>query len=208
MNRVERIFGDSDSPREFARGYLDLVREVLDALDPDQIAALIEEMLEARERGARIFLIGNGGSAATASHMANDIAIGSRSWERPFRAVSLTDNFAVISALANDYDYDAIFVRQLQTQMEVGDVVLAISVSGNSPNIVEAIEWANANGAVSAGLTGFDGGRLAEIAQIVVHAPTVAGEYGPAEDAHMVIDHLVGAFLIETCARAAATDGR
>lgn len=208
MSRLERIFNERADAEGFARGYLDYVRDVLGALDPAQIAAFARALLDARERGARIFFLGNGGSAATASHFANDIAIGSRSWERPFRALSLTDNVAVMTALANDYGYDEVFVRQLQTQMTPGDVVVAISVSGNSPNVVEAVEWANANGGFSVGLTGFDGGRLGEIAQIVVHAPTAGGEYGPAEDAHMVVDHLVGAYLMQACARAATTEER
>lgn len=200
MNKITELYRERPEAASFADGYLDYVREVLARLDRAAIAAFVEVLFAARERNARVFFCGNGGSAATASHFANDIAIGSRSWRKPFRAVSLTDNQAVLTALANDYGFEHVFTRQLETQMQPGDVVVAISASGNSPNVVSAIEHANENGAVSVALTGFDGGRLAEIAQLLVHVPTSEGEYGPAEDAHMVIDHLVGAFLIEACA--------
>lgn len=200
MNRIDEIFTASDRTADFAAGYLEYLREILAALDHEQIAAFTEALLDARSRDASIFFLGNGGSAATASHFANDIAIGSRSWEQPFRAVALTDNVAVMTAIANDYGYEHVFTNQLKTQMRDGDVVVGISVSGNSPNVVGAMEWAGDNGATTIGLTGFDGGRVAAIAEIVVHAPTNPGEYGPAEDVHMVIDHLVGAYLIKVCA--------
>jgi D-sedoheptulose 7-phosphate isomerase len=183
---------------------LDYVAEVLGRIDPKAIAEFVRALLEARDRGSRIFFIGNGGSAATASHFANDIAIGSRSWEKPFRATSLADNSAMLTAIANDYGYDQVFVRQLRSQMATGDVVVAISASGNSPNVVAAFEYANENQAVTIALTGFDGGMLRGLAQIAVHVPTGTGEYGPAEDAHMVIDHLLNAFLAEICASEAA----
>lgn len=204
MNRIQQLQQDRTIAADFARGYLAYVREVLDALDADQIAAFAAALLDARERGARIFFIGNGGSAATASHFANDVAIGSRAWEKPFRAASLTDNVAVLTALANDYGYEQIFVRQLQALMAPGDVVVAISASGNSPNVVKAIEYANAAGATTIALTAFDGGELRRIARLGVHVPTARGEYGPAEDAHMIVDHLIGAYLARAC-RAASS---
>jgi len=199
MNEVERLFAQTGTGAAFARGYLLYVQQVLSAVNADAVAQLIDILLSARDRDAQIFLLGNGGSAATASHFANDIGYGSRSWTRPFRATSLCDNAAVVTAIANDFGYEAIFVTQLKTAMRRGDVVVAISVSGNSPNVVGAVEYANAHGGVTVGLTGCDGGRLKEIAHLNVHVPTNAGEYGPAEDGHMVIDHLVGAFLMNAC---------
>ncbi|MEO8034087.1 MAG: SIS domain-containing protein [Acidobacteriota bacterium] len=199
MNNVEKIFADQQKPARFARGYLAYLTTVLAQLDEEEIAGFIETLVDARERGAGIFFIGNGGSAATASHFANDIAIGCRSWERPFRATSLTDNVAIMTAIANDYGYEHIFTLQLKTVMKAGDVVVAISASGNSPNVVQAIEWANEHGATTVGLTGFDGGKLRAAAKQAVHVPTMKGEYGPVEDVHMIIDHLVGAFLMNHC---------
>ena len=196
MNRLDQIYRDSAGAADFARSYLDYLAEVIGALDENAIAEFIATLLDARERGARIFFIGNGGSAATASHFANDIAIGTRSPHKPFRAISLTDNAAVMTAIANDDGYDEIFVQQLRTQMEAGDVLVAISASGNSANLVKALEYAGANGARTVALTGFTGGRLADIAGLQIHIPTEVGEYGPAEDGHMILDHLVGSYLL------------
>lgn len=205
-NRIDQLYRERPAAADFARGYLDYLTEVLRALDVDALASFAHVLLDARARGVRIFFFGNGGSAATASHFVNDIAVGCRTWDTPFRAVGLTDNVSVLTALANDYGYDHVFVRQLQTQMESGDVVVAISVSGNSPNVLAAVEYANENGAFTVGLTGFDGGRLAEIAGLVVHVPTNRGEYGPAEDVHMIVDHLVAAYLVQACAAGAVED--
>lgn len=199
MNRIEELYLEKPEPSAFAQGYLEYLIEVLARMDVAAIAAFIEVVLQARERGARIFFIGNGGSAATASHFVNDLAFSSRSWAKPFRAISLTDNVSVLTALANDYGYADIFTLQLKTQMMPGDVVVAISASGNSPNVVQAIEYANAHGAITVGLTGFDGGRLKQLVQVDVHVPTNKGEYEPVEDVHMVVDHLVGAFLTQMC---------
>ncbi len=204
MNNIERLFAEKPQAASFARGYLDHLSKLLEQLDTSEIAAFIAALTDARERGARIFFIGNGGSAATASHFANDVAIGCRSWDRPFRAMSLTDNVPVMTAIANDYGYEHIFTLQLKTLMHPGDVVVAISASGNSPNVVNAIEWANENGATTIALTGFDGGKIRKSATLCVHVPTEKGEYGPVEDVHMILDHLVGAFLMHQCRTEAA----
>jgi D-sedoheptulose 7-phosphate isomerase len=197
VNRVEDLFTDRHGGAKYADGYLRYLAEVLDQIDRDSIAKFSEALLAARERGARIFFLGNGGSAATASHWVNDLT----RWRgRPFRALSLTENVALLTAVANDFGYEHVFRQQLETLMGPGDMVVAISASGNSPNVVEAIQYANDNGGVTVGLTGFDGGRLREIAQIVVHAPTNKGEYGPAEDVHMILDHLVTSYLWQVCA--------
>jgi D-sedoheptulose 7-phosphate isomerase len=198
-SELQKLFKESPRPAAFAKGYLAYVTRVLASLDENAIAAFIEALLDARERGAQILFIGNGGSAATASHFANDIAIGSRSRGKPFRALSLTDNLASVTAIANDYGYDEIFTAQLRALLRGGDLLVAISASGNSPNVVKAVEYANSHEATTVALTGFDGGQLKKIAKLVVHVPTGKGEYGPTEDAHMVLDHLIGAFLIELC---------
>jgi len=205
VNRVDQLYRERPVAGDFARGYLDYLTEVLAGLDVDAIASFVDALLAARDRNAQIFFIGNGGSASTASHFVNDIAVGCRSAEKSFRAVCLADNSAVLTALANDYGYEDVFARQLQTQMAPGDVVVAISASGCSANVVGAFEYANENGAVTVALTGFDGGPLAELAQLVVHAPTNKGEYGPAEDVHLIVNHLVAAFLAQSCAPPAAT---
>ena len=199
MNNLDRIF--TEDPVGFADAYLTYLATVLKAIDTREIGRFIATLLDARERGANIYFIGNGGSAATASHFANDIAIGTNSYDKPFRAISLTDNLAIITALGNDFGYEEVFVRQLQILGRAGDVVVAISASGNSPNLIRAIDYAKSVDIKTVALTAFDGGKMRQIADERVHVPTDPKEYGPAEDAHMVLDHLVGAYLIRAIRR-------
>ena len=194
MNKLDQIF-TKDSVR-FAESYIDYLATVLKSIDPKEIGQFIETLLDARERGATIYFIGNGGSAATASHFANDIGIGTNSYIKPFRAVSLTDNQAIITAIGNDFGYDKIFVRQLQVLGCEGDILVAISASGNSKNLLNALDYAQSVGIKTVAITAFDGGKMKKIAEEGIHVPTDLKEYGPAEDAHMVLDHLVGAYLM------------
>lgn len=194
MNNLDRIF--IDDAAEFARRYVQYLNEVLQAIAPEAIARFVKTLLEARAQGVTVFFIGNGGSAATASHFANDLAIGTNSYDKPFRVISLTDNQAVITAIGNDFGYEEVFVRQLQALGKSGDVLVAISASGNSLNLIRAMEYAASASIKTVAITAFDGGQMKKIADEVVHVPTGPKEYGPAEDAHMVIDHLVGAYLI------------
>jgi len=196
MNTLDKIFNNtSNNPAEFAQQYAEYLSTLLRGLDSSSVAKFIEVLLSAREDGRRIFFIGNGGSAATASHFANDIAIGTRCLDKPFNAISLTDNMAVITAIANDDGYDEVFIQQLKTQFKPGDVVVAITASGNSKNIIKALEYAKSNDAVTVAILGFDGGMCRSLADIVIIAETPNGEYGPVEDIHMVLDHLIGAYL-------------
>jgi D-sedoheptulose 7-phosphate isomerase len=194
MNDIDRFF-NADA-RTFAQSYLEHIRTVLSRIDTGEIAGFIGALLYARERGATIFFIGNGGSAATASHFANDLTIGVNDYEKPFRVMSLTDNVAVMSAIGNDFGYDEIFVRQLRVLARKGDVLVAISASGNSPNLLKAFEFAKAAGVKTVALTSFDGGKMKGMADLGVHVPTAPKEYGPAEDAHLVLDHLTAAYLM------------
>lgn len=194
MNNIDQFFVADAA--EFSRRYFSYLSKVLSSVDVQEIAAFAKTLLDARERGAAIYFIGNGGSAATASHFANDIAIGTYATERPFRAISLCDNQAIITAIANDFGYEHIFSRQLQVVAKPGDVLVAISASGNSPNLLRAMEYARENGMRSVALTAFDGGKMKPMADQGVYIPTGMKEYGPAEDAHMVLDHLLGAYLM------------
>jgi D-sedoheptulose 7-phosphate isomerase len=193
MNNIDRFF--TPDIVEFSRSYFAYLKQILDGIDLKSIRRFIEIILDARERGATVFFIGNGGSAATASHFANDLSIGTNDYERPFRVVSLTDNVAVITAIGNDFGYDEIFSRQLQVQGKAGDVVVAISASGNSPNLLRAFDCAKSVGIKTVAITAFDGGKLKGLADDFVHVPTAPKEYGPAEDAHMILDHLIGSYL-------------
>ena len=196
MNKLDQIYSESLSINDYSKSYLDYLPSVLNSIALSDIEKFIEVLLEARERESSIFFIGNGGSAATASHFANDIAIGTRTYEKPFRAISLCDNQAVITAIANDDGYEKIFSQQLQVLLKKQDVVVAISASGNSPNLLDAIDTAKKMNTITVGISAFDGGKMKEMVDISVHVPTEKGEYGPAEDAHMVLDHLVSNYLM------------
>jgi D-sedoheptulose 7-phosphate isomerase len=193
-NQLDRLF--TPDAAAFARGYLNYLKQVLDGIDPDEVARFIATLLDARARGAMVFFIGNGGSAATASHFANDLSIGTNEYELPFRVVSLADNVPVLTALGNDFGYDEVFVRQLRVLGKEGDVLVAISASGNSPNLLKAFAFAAKAGIRTVAITAFDGGKLKRMANESIHVPTGPKEYGPAEDAHMVLDHLIGAYLM------------
>lgn len=198
MNKLDEIYAVATNPTDFAKAYLEYVSNLIASLDPAPIAGFIEALEKTRNENRQIFFLGNGGSAATSSHFANDILAGPRSWDKPYRAISLTDNVALLTALGNDCGYDKVFSLQLKALMNAGDLVVGISASGNSPNVINAITLANEKGGRTVGLTGFDGGRLAKLAHIHIHVPTRSGEYGPVEDAHMVVDHLVSAFLMRS----------
>lgn len=196
MNHLDDLYNKSNKAHDFAVGYADYLAECFKNLDFNEVDKFINLLLEKRESGHVVYFIGNGGSAATASHFANDLSIGTRCPEKPFKVMSLTDNNAVMTAIANDFGYDQLFLSQLRVFMKPGDVLVAISASGNSPNIIEAVKWAKQQmGNTVVGLTGFDGGELKEMSDIKIHVDTKKGEYGPVEDIHMFVDHLVGSYI-------------
>ena len=194
MNSVDRLF--TTDARDFSDRYIGYVTSVLAKIDRTEVARFIETLLDARGRDATIFFIGNGGSASSASHFANDLAIGTNDYEKPFRVISLSDNTAILTAIGNDFGFDDVFSRQLRVLGRKGDVLVAISVSGNSPNLVKAMEFAKSTGIKTVALTAVDGGKMRMMADEGIHVPTEPKEYGPAEDAHLVLNHLVGAYLM------------
>ena len=170
--------------------YVRAQKTALDSIPADGVTQLVEKLRAAFKEGRQIFVFGNGGSAANASHFATDLGKGaSDKVGKYFRVLSLNDNVSWMTALGNDYAYDEIFVRQLRNYAKPGDLALALSVSGNSPNAVKALEWAKQNGLRTIALVGAKRGRLAEIAeQVIVINDT---HYGRVEDAHMGICHLL-----------------
>jgi D-sedoheptulose 7-phosphate isomerase len=181
--------------KQFSDDYLNYISALISELDRGHISLFVDHVLGVRDNKQTIFFLGNGGSASTASHFVNDISLGSRQFENPFRAVSLCDNQAVITAIANDDGYENIFLQQLQTQAKPGDSIVCISASGNSKNLVKAVEWSKANRIYTISLTAFDGGYLKQHTDLNIHVPTKIGEYGPAEDLHMVICGLIGSYF-------------
>ena len=194
MNQIDKFF--TEDIEQFSKSYFSYLKEIFDKVDLLEIRSFIEILLAARESGATIFFVGNGGSASTASHFANDLAFGTNEYEKPFKAMSIVDNISVLTALGNDYGYDDIFIRQLKVYARKGDVLVGISASGNSQNLINAFEYASTSGIKTVALTAFDGGRMRKIAEYGIHIPTEKKEYGPAEDLHMILDHLVGSYLM------------
>jgi D-sedoheptulose 7-phosphate isomerase len=175
-----------------AKAYLDRVCEEIGRIDVAELEALSEVIEGAYRSGRFVFIIGNGGSGANASHLCEDLAkctLHDLENQRRLRVLSLTDNAPWLMAVANDISYQNIFLEQLRNLASPGDVLLAISGSGNSPNILKAVEWANANGLATVGITGFDGGKLRAMAHHRLHMPV--HDMGIAESLHQVAFHWV-----------------
>lgn len=195
MSRVDEIFKANPKPIGFFKAYLGYLGDLCSNLDPESFEQVATEIQRTRLEKKKIFFIGNGGSAATAAHFANDVGIGTRAPTNPFKAISLSDNSAIVTAIANDEGYDQIFVSQLRTLLEPGDLVVAISASGNSPNILKAVDYAKDRGNRVIGVTGFDGGELTKKCDIRFHVQTPKGDYGPVEDVHSILNHVLGSYL-------------
>jgi len=177
--------------------YIELEISVLRKIDRAEINALMNAIDNARQKNATIYIMGNGGSASTASHFVNDFNKGLSEYiEQKFRFACLSDNIATVMAIANDIGYDSVFEFQLRGKLKADDLVIGISGSGNSPNVLNAIELAKKEGVLTAGLTGYDGGKLRKIADIPVHAPVMSMQV--TEDIHMIFDHLIMAIFYKT----------
>jgi D-sedoheptulose 7-phosphate isomerase len=180
----------------YLKNYLDATIRSLQGLPLDEIARVIEMLEAARDEGRQIFICGNGGSAATASHFVNDLGKGaSLGRKRRFRPIALTDNVPWITALANDLDYRLVFVEQLKNFARPGDLLLTFSGSGNSPNVLEAVRWGREFGMTTIGITGKSGGALAGLCNLALQVSS--DHMGRIEDAHCVIQHLIGYYLME-----------
>lgn len=184
---------------EFTREYLGKVRQLLDSIEAEllpKVDSLINVLMKARENSNTVFLVGNGGSASTASHFAADLSKGTIVENFPrFKVIALTDNIPNILAWANDSSYEDIFIEQLKNLMSPGDVVIGISGSGNSMNVIKAIEYANEQNGVTIGLTGYDGGQLAKCVQMNIHVDSSYMQR--VEDMHLIIEHLLTSAIRE-----------
>jgi D-sedoheptulose 7-phosphate isomerase len=184
--------------KNFTRKYKEKITQIINEIDVDIFNQIIKTIEDFDEKCATIYIVGNGGSAATASHMQNDLGVGlKRRGILNLNIVSLCDNLSVITALANDVGYENIFHSQLKDKITKDDLLIAISCSGNSENIIKAAEYAKKNGAVVLGMTGFDGGKLKKMSDISYHIQTEKEEYGLVEDLHMILDHMIYTYFIE-----------
>jgi D-sedoheptulose 7-phosphate isomerase len=174
----------------FVLAYIDELKFTLDQLSSQIIEEVLDTLHDARLDNRQVFILGNGGSASTASHFVCDLGKNTRVQGVPnFRVMGLTDNMALFSALANDEGYENVFSQQLGNYLQSGDVVIGISTSGNSPNVVNAIQFANSFGAKTIGFTGFSSGKLGSLVDIDLHVPSHSIEH--VEDIHLVLEHLI-----------------
>ncbi|MGH7824076.1 MAG: D-sedoheptulose-7-phosphate isomerase [Candidatus Binatia bacterium] len=182
--------------RQIAADFVQEFFELLGRLDLKEVEQVFHTLRQARDRKAMIYLAGNGGSASTASHWANDLGKATKtSGQLPIRVVSLTDNVSWLTALANDEGYERSFSGQLENFARPGDVLVVISASGNSPNLIRAVEMARASGVVTIGFLGFDGGALKTMVDERLLLPTSKGAYGLVESAQGLLCHLLTACL-------------
>lgn len=170
--------------------YYEKEKQIIDLLNFDEIENAIKAIIDAYERKATIYIFGNGGSAATASHYANDFNKGiSENLEKKFNMICLSDNFATIMAIANDIGFEEVFRFQLRNRLRTTDLVIGISGSGNSANVVNAIEYANEVGTPTIGISGYKGGKLKELSDYHMHCPIEDMQI--TEDIHMTFDHMM-----------------
>ena len=187
---------ESDGDKlKIIEAYISEMQRILDKSPVENIRKCIDLVLLTYNQNGQIFVMGNGGSAATASHIANDLGKGTAHLGHRLRVISLTDNVSTMTAWSNDACYEDVFVEQLKGLANPGDLVIGISASGNSENVLRAIRHANAIRCKTIGWTGFGGGQLAEITDISVIVDS--HEYGPVEDVHLMLNHILCQSLCE-----------
>ena len=181
----------------YPRQYKAALLEAIDRIDTSRVEQAIEWFREARDGSKHIFVCGNGGSASTASHFTCDIVKGaSYNRDTRFRIMALTDSLPTLTAYSNDISYECVFVEQLKNFAQAGDLVMCISGSGNSPNVVRAMEYANSIGCKTIALTGRDGGKLGPLAQLNIQV--AVPHMGRIEDAHMVVCHMIAYHFMDS----------
>jgi D-sedoheptulose 7-phosphate isomerase len=193
----------------FPSQYKNELIQAIETVDLARVEQVIQILTEARDQGRRIFVCGNGGSASAASHFACDIVKGaSYQQAKRFRIMALTDSLPTLTAYSNDVSYECVFVEQLKNFAEPADIVVAISGSGNSPNVLRAIEYANSIGCRTVALTGRDGGKLAPLAQLNIQV--TAPHMGRIEDVHLMVLHMIAYYFMDAEMRLMreATGGR
>jgi D-sedoheptulose 7-phosphate isomerase len=194
--------------RKIAADYLQSFMLLLDRIDLQVVERIVQCLENARDNGATIYVAGNGGSAATASHWVNDLGKATKvGGLTPMRVMSLSDNISWLTALANDEGYDRVFTGQLENFARPGDLLVVISASGNSPNLVRAVEFACSRGVVTIGLLGFDGGILKSMLHETLLLPTDRGAYGLVESGHALLCHVLTTCLTQSESAKQAIDG-
>ncbi|HWP58335.1 MAG TPA: SIS domain-containing protein [Candidatus Acidoferrales bacterium] len=200
--------GESAGASRIALDYLEAFTALLRQIDPQAIGRVVRHLRDAVARGATIYVAGNGGSAATASHWVNDLGKATkRPGQAPLRVMSLSDNVCWLTALANDEGYERVFSGQLENFARAGDVLVVISASGNSANLVKAVELARERGLLTIGFLGFDGGSLISKVDDCIWVATEKGAYGLVESAHSLLCHILTTCLMQLPRAAAKGPG-
>ena len=180
---------------QLANDYIKELKKVIDSLDLKRVEEAFEMLMGVYRAGRRVFILGNGGSASTASHMASDLSKGTLARvyddkEKRLQVISLTDNVSLLTAFANDLSYDDIFVQQLRNLIEKGDLLIVLSGSGDSENVIRAVKYSRSRSAKTIGLLGFEtGGKLAKLVDCAIIAQS--NHYGPIEDTHLIFNHIM-----------------
>jgi len=176
---------------DYFKKYTSKINTSLASVSPKRITEAIEIILQCADKGGTIWIIGNGGSASTASHFATDLSRSTSTSGEPLRGISLCDNAGLITAIGNDFSFEDIYVKQLSNLAKKDDLLITISASGNSSNLINAIKYAKTNSIKTLGLTGFNGGKIQALSDFSIHVQTNIGDYGVAEDSHSIICHYI-----------------
>lgn len=180
----------------FADEYFNILKKTIDEIPMEKVEQIVKMILDAYQNNKYVFIMGNGGSASTASHFACDLGKGTIcEGKRRFRVVCLNDNIPLITALSNDFGYERVFVEQLINLVNPEDLVICITASGNSPNILKAVEYAKKQGAKAIGLIGFGGGKLKKM--VDGHITISNTNYGQVEDVHLILSHAISQYFKE-----------
>ena len=177
-------------PEATTSKYLAELQQGIEFFPTQEVIKVADALLQISP-SALLYVIGNGGSASTASHMATDLGVGSIRRRNPIRCISLTDNVAALTATSNDLNFSEVFAQQLKLLGRKGDVLICFSASGNSENLLAACTLAKSIGILTIGITGFDGGKLRQICDLSIHVPTAFGSYGVTEDLHLSVSHML-----------------
>jgi len=193
MNDIKTLSKKSKNIKEFSLNYFKRLSEIFKKIDADKLKSFEKCLNDARLKGKTIFVFGNGGSASTATTMANDLGfdiIKKTKTNKTFKFFSINDNTSVLTAIANDVGYENIFINQLKIHYKKGDIAVILSASGNSKNLIYAAKWLKKNNGKVLSIVGFNGGLLKKISNICLYFKTDKSEYGPIEDIHLIINHI------------------
>ena len=193
MSKINKLASNTNNIKDFAQLYFNNLSEIFQNLDKKSIYNLEKELLDLRKKKATLYVFGNGGGAATAMTMANDLGFDvlKKTKKKTFKIISLNDNSSVLTAIANDTGYDNIFINQLKIHFKKNDKILIFSASGNSINLVNAAKWVKSKGGSVISIVGFDGGKLKKISDLAIHIKSEKGDYGPVEDLQLIINHIL-----------------